>query len=153
MLPTVNGKRLSATRGLLSTAGVAKYVTVGCSANGGTRWQAGSSGNPVVHAILVVLAAAVWLVIQAGKAVLIVLAAIIVVALSVADLVLQLLVMPFVLLARLCGLMRWPVQIEREKRHFRTEHARGFGAAAALRDELALRIERGALEPEPTPSS
>jgi hypothetical protein len=108
-----------------------------------------SSRNPVVHAILVVLATTVWLVIQAGKAVLIVLAVVIAVTLSIVDLVLQLLAMPFVLLARAFGVMRWPVQIEREKKHFRTEHADGFDAAAALRDDLAARIQSGALAPEP----
>lgn len=108
-----------------------------------------SSGNPIVHAILVVLAAAIWLVIQAGKAMFIALVALVVVVLSLADLILQLLVMPFVLLARACGVMRWPVQIEREKKHFRTEHADGFDAAATLRDDLAARIQSGALAPEP----
>jgi hypothetical protein len=106
-------------------------------------------GNPIVHAILVGLAAVIWLVIQAGKAALIALAALIAVTLSLADLMLQLLVMPFVLLARAFGVMQWPVQIEREKKHFRTEHADGFDAAATLRDELAAQIQSGALAPEP----
>ncbi|WP_204807712.1 hypothetical protein [Mycobacterium riyadhense] len=109
-----------------------------------------SSGNAAVHAIFVVLSATVWLIAQAGKVVLIVLAAIIVVVLSVADLVVQLVVMPFTLLARAAGVMRWPVQIDREKQHFRTVYARGFTAAAALRDELAARIQRGELEPDPS---
>jgi hypothetical protein len=108
-----------------------------------------SPGNPIVHAILVGLAAVIWLVIQAGKAALIALAALIAVTLSLADLMLQLLVMPFVLLARAFGVMQWPVQIEREKKHFRTEHADGFDAAATLRDELAAQIQSGALAPEP----
>jgi hypothetical protein len=115
------------------------------------------SGNPIVHAILVSLAAVVWLVIQAGKAMFIALVAVVVVVLSVADLILQLVVMPFVLLARACGVMRWPVQIDRQKRHFRTEHADSFDAAAALRDELVARIQSGVLapetaEPEPNPA-
>lgn len=104
-----------------------------------------SSGNPVLHAIFVIVAAIVWLVIQAGKAALILLAVVIVVVVSTVDLVLQLLVMPFVLLARACGVMRWPVQINREKVHFRTEHARGFSAAAALRDKLGVQIQTAAL--------
>jgi hypothetical protein len=116
-----------------------------------------SSRNPVVNAILVVLGALIWLVIQAGKAVIIAVVALIVVVLSLCDLVMQLLVMPFVLLARAFGVMRWPVQIEREKKHFRTEHADGFDAAAALCDELAARIQSGALaresaEPAPNPA-
>lgn len=104
-----------------------------------------SPQNAVVHAIFVVLAAIVWLVVQAGKAVLILLAVIVAVTLSTVDLVLQLLVMPFVLLARAVNVMRWPVQIDREKQHFRTEHARGFSAAASLRDELVAQIQRGTL--------
>ncbi|SOJ55315.1 hypothetical protein MSIMFB_02804 [Mycobacterium simulans] len=113
--------------------------------------QPESSSNPVVHAILVVLAAVIWLVAQAGKAALIVLAAVIVMLLALIDFVLQVLVMPLVLLARTCGVMSWPVQIDREKRYFRTEHVRGFGAAAALCDELEAQIQRGALQPNPTP--
>jgi hypothetical protein len=111
-----------------------------------------SSRNPIVNAILVVLGALISLVMQAGKAVIIAVVALIVVVLSLADLILQLLVMPFVLLAKAFGAMRWPVQIEREKKHFRTEHADGFDAAAALRDELAARIQSGALAPEPAES-
>ncbi|HEX2284990.1 MAG TPA: hypothetical protein VHI10_09225 [Mycobacterium sp.] len=107
-----------------------------------------SSGNPIVHALLIVLGAVLWLIIQGGKAALILLAAIVVVVLSVTDLILQLLVMPVVLLARACGVMRWPVQIDRNKQHFRTEHADGFSAAAALRDDLATQIQRGDLAPE-----
>ena len=86
---------------------------------------------------------------QAGKAVIIAVVALIVVVLSLADFILQLLVMPFVLLARAFGVMRWPVQIEREMKHFRTEHADGFEAAAALCDELVSQIQSGALTPEP----
>jgi hypothetical protein len=108
-----------------------------------------SSRNPVVNAFLVVLGALIWLVMQAGKAVIIAVVALIVVVLSLGDLVLQLLVMPFVLLARAFGVMRWPVQIEREKKHLRTEHADGFDAAAALCDDLAAKIQSGALAPEP----
>jgi hypothetical protein len=117
-----------------------------------------SSRNSIVNAILVVLGALIWLVMHAGKAVIIAVVALIVVVLSLADLILQL---PFELLARVFGVLRWPVQIEREKKHFRTEHADGFDAAAALRDELAARIQSGALatpepaepEPNPVPSS
>jgi hypothetical protein len=105
-----------------------------------------SPQNPVVHAILVVLAACIWLVIQAGKAVLILLAVIIAVTLSTVDLVLQLLVMPFSLLTRAGRVTRWPVQIDRDKHHFRTEYACGFSAAGALRDDLAAQIQRGELQ-------
>jgi hypothetical protein len=57
--------------------------------------------------------------------------------------------MPFVLLGRACGVMRWPVQVEREHRFVRTEFADGFDAAAALRDELSTQIQHGELVAEP----
>jgi hypothetical protein len=104
-----------------------------------------SSGNPVLNAILTIIGLLLWLVITAGKAVLIVLAAVVVITLSLADLILQLLVMPFVLLARVCGAMRWPVQVERDNQFVRTEFADGFDAAAALRDGLSTQIQRGEL--------
>jgi hypothetical protein len=97
--------------------------------------------NPVLAVVGVVL----WLLITAGKAALIVLAATIAIVLSVSDLILQLLVMPFVLLARACGMLAWPVQVEREHQFVRTEFADGFDAAAALRDDLSAQIQRGEL--------
>ena len=87
--------------------------------------------------------------ITAGKAGFILLVAVIAIALSATDLILQLLVMPFVLLARACGVLRWPVQVEREHRYVRTEFADGFDKAAALRDELSEQIQRGELVAEP----
>ncbi|CAN5782223.1 hypothetical protein BH09ACT7_BH09ACT7_33690 [soil metagenome] len=99
--------------------------------------------NPVAKAALLVLGAVLWLVITGGKAVLIALAVVLVVVASTLDLILQLLVLPFVLLARLGGLARWPVQVERAHLHVRTEHARGYAAAGALRDELAAQIRTG----------
>ena len=111
-----------------------------------------SSRNPVLNSILTVIGLVLWLVITAGKAVLILLAAVVVIVLSLADLILQLLVMPFVLLARVCGVMRWPVQLEREHQFVRTEFADGFDAAAALRDDLSTQIQRGELIAEPVTS-
>jgi hypothetical protein len=105
-------------------------------------------GNPVLAVIGVLL----WLVITAGKAALILLAAVVAIVLSVTDLVLQLLALPFVLLARACGVMRWPVQVEREHQFVRTEFADGFDAAAALRDDLSTQIQRGELVAEPVKS-
>lgn len=104
-----------------------------------------SSGNPVLNAILTIVGLLLWLVVTAGKAVLILLAAVVVILLSLADLMLQLLVMPFVLLARVCGVMRWPVQMDREHQFVRTEYADGFDAAAVLRDDLSTQIQRGEL--------
>jgi Flp pilus assembly protein TadB len=111
-----------------------------------------SSGNPVLNAILTIVGLLLWLVVTAGKAVLILLAAVVVITLSLADFILQLLVMPFVLLARVCGVMRWPVQVEREHRFVRTEFADGFDSAAVLRDDLSTQIQRGELIAEPVKS-
>ncbi len=77
--------------------------------------------------------------IELGRFVLLVL----VLVVSGAELAVQLLVMPLVLLARALGVLRWPVQIDRDKRHYRTEYAAGLDAAAVLRDELAGQIQNG----------
>jgi hypothetical protein len=111
-----------------------------------------SSGNPVLNPILTIVGLLLWLVVTAGKAVLILLAAVVVITLSLADFILQLLVMPFVLLARVCGVMRWPVQVEREHQFVRTEFADGFDSAAVLRDDLSTQIQRGELIAEPVKS-
>jgi hypothetical protein len=120
------------------------------SANEGAESK--SSGNPVLNAILTIVGLLLWLVVTAAKAVLILLAAVVVITLSLADFILQLLVMPFVLLARVCGVMRWPVQVEREHRFVRTEFADGFDSAAVLRDDLSTQIQRGELIAEPVKS-
>jgi hypothetical protein len=92
-----------------------------------------SSRNPVVNAILTIIGLLLWLVIT----------------LSLADLILQLLVMPFVLLARAFGVMRWPVQVERDHQFVRTEFADGFDAAAVLHDDLSTQIQGGELIADP----
>ena len=104
--------------------------------------------NPILAVIGVIL----WVFITAGKAALIVLAAVVAITLSVGDLVLQLLVMPVVLLARACGMLRWPVQVDREHQFVRTEFADGFDAADALRENLSTQIQRGELIAEPVTS-
>jgi hypothetical protein len=111
-----------------------------------------SSGNPLLSAILTIVGLLLWLVVTAGKAVLIVLVAVVAITLSLADLILQVLAMPFVLLARVCGVMRWPVQVEREHQFVMTEFADGFDAAAVLRDDLSTQIQRGDLIAEPVKS-
>ena len=111
------------------------------------------SGNLFLTIVLGTIGGLIWLVITAGKAVLILLAAVLAITLSMVDLVLQLLVMPFVLLARVCGMMRWPVQVEREHQFVRTELADGFDAAAALRDDLSMQIQRGELMADPVKAS
>lgn len=111
------------------------------------------SGNLFLTIVLGTIGGLLWLIITAGKAVLILLAAVLAITLSLADLVLQLVVMPFVLLARVSGVMRWPVQVEREHQFVRTEFADGFDAAAALRDDLSTQIQRGELIAEPVKPS
>jgi hypothetical protein len=45
--------------------------------------------------------------------------------------------------------MRWPVQVEREHQFVKTEFADGFDAAAALRHDLSVQIQRGELVAKP----
>lgn len=87
-----------------------------------------------------------WVIIYGGKAILIALAAVFMVAVWLINLALQLLALPFVLLARITGLARWPVQIERQHAHFRTEHAPDYATAATLRDDLAAHLAAGTLD-------
>jgi hypothetical protein len=110
--------------------------------------ESSESGNLFLTIVLGSIGMLIWIVITAGKAVLILLAAVLAIALSLGDLILQLVVMPFVLLARAAGMMRWPVQVEREHQLVRTEFADGFDAAADLRDDLSARIQRGELVAE-----
>jgi hypothetical protein len=111
-----------------------------------------ATGNPFGNAILAIIGVLLLIVITAGKAVLILLAAVVAITLSATDLILQLLVMPFVLLARALGMLRWPVHVEREHQFVRTEFAYGFDAAAALRDHLSTQIQRGELVADPVKS-
>lgn len=115
--------------------------------------SADSSGNLFLTIVLGIIGGLIWLVIMAGKAVLILIAAVLAITLSLGDLILQLLVMPFVLLARALGVMRWPVQLEREHQFVRTEFADGFDATAALRDDLSAKIQRGELVTDPVVQS
>jgi hypothetical protein len=55
---------------------------------------------------------------------------------------------PVALLLRLLGAERWPVQINRQGKHFATRYAGDFAAATALRDEVADQIEQGSLPSE-----
>lgn len=87
-----------------------------------------------------------WVIIYGAKAILIALAAVFMVSLWLVNLVLQLLALPFVLLARITGLARWPVQVDRQYAHFRTEHAKDYAGAATLRDELAAQLRAGTLD-------
>jgi hypothetical protein len=118
----------------------------------GAKAEESTESTGPTNPVLAVIGVLLWLVITAGKAVLILLAVVVAIVLSLTDLVLQLVVMPFVLLARACGVMRWPVQIERENQFVRTEFADDFDAAAVLRDDLSTQIQRGELVAEPVKS-
>jgi hypothetical protein len=72
-------------------------------------------------------------------------------AVSLVDLAVQLVVLPFVLLARLVRLAAWPVQLDRQDKHFRTLRVRGFGRAVALRDEQVAMVRDGSLPGRPLP--
>jgi hypothetical protein len=111
--------------------------------------EAATDSTGPTNPVLAVIGVLLWLVITAGKALLILLAAVVAITLSVTDLVMQLLVMPFVLLARACGVMQWPVQVDRKHQFVRTEFADGFDAAAVLRDDLSTQIQRGELVAAP----
>jgi hypothetical protein len=110
--------------------------------------ESAEKGNLFLTVVLGTIGILIWIVITAGKAALILVAAAVAITLSSADLVLQLLVMPFVLLARACGVLRWPVQVDREHQFVQTEFADSFDAAAALRDDLSSKIQRGELVAE-----
>lgn len=64
---------------------------------------------------------------------------------SLLDLAVQLVALPFVLLARLVRLAAWPVQVDREDKHVRTVRVKGFAAAAALRDAQVAQVREGSL--------
>lgn len=104
--------------------------------------------NFLLKALLVTLAFIVWAVMGIGKVLLYSVGALFFVAASLIELVAELVVMPIVLLLRLLGAARWPVQINRKGEHFATRYADDFAAAASLRDEVAGQIEAGSLPPK-----
>lgn len=65
--------------------------------------------------------------------------------LSTLDLIVQLVVLPLVLLARLVRLASWPVDVAQAGKHSRTLRARGFAMAGRLRDNTAAEIRGGHL--------
>jgi len=65
------------------------------------------------------------------------------VVVSLLELALELALMPFVVLLRLVGAARWPVEIVRQGKHFATKYAQDPGGAATLRDTLAAQLEAG----------
>ena len=121
--------------------------------------ESSDSGLPksfLLKAILIAVAFIVWAVVGIGKILLYSVGALLFVVVSLIELVAELIAMPIVLLLRLLGAARWPVQISRKGEHFDTRYADDFTAAAALRDEMAGRIEAGDLpvkEAEPVADS
>jgi hypothetical protein len=98
----------------------------------------------------------VWAVVGIGKVLLYSVGALLFIAVSLIELVAELVAMPIVLLLRLLGAARWPVQINRKGEHFATRYADDLAAATALRDEVAGKIEVGDLPPkdaDPEPDS
>lgn len=107
--------------------------------------DSGLPKNFLLKAILIAVAFVVWAVVGIGKILLYSVGALLFVAASLIELVAELIAMPIVLLLRVLGAARWPVQINRKGEHFATRYADDFNAAAALRDEVAGRIEAGDL--------
>jgi hypothetical protein len=108
--------------------------------------------NFLLKAFLIAVAFMVWVVLGIGKILLYAVGALLFVVVSLIELVAELVAMPIVLLLRLLGAARWPVQISRKGEHFATRYADDFAAAATLRDDVAGRIELGDL-PQKEPDS
>jgi hypothetical protein len=107
--------------------------------------DSGLPKNFLLKAILIAVAFIVWAVVGIGKVLLYSVLALLFVAASLIELVAELIAMPIVLLLRLLGAARWPVQISRKGEHFATRYADDFATATALRDDVAGRIEAGDL--------
>jgi hypothetical protein len=108
----------------------------------------------LLKALLIPLAAIVWVLFGVGKLLLYSGAIVLFVVISLAELVLELIAMPLVLLLRVLGVARWPVQINRHGKHFATRYADHLAAATALRDEVADQIAMGSLpSEEPAPAA
>ena len=99
--------------------------------------------NLVLRVLFYALGMVLWIVLGVAKVVFYVGVVALFVVISLLELVLELLVMPFVLLLRLVGGARWPVEITRQGKHFATKHASDLAEAASLRDELAQQLEGG----------
>lgn len=99
----------------------------------------------VLQVLQLTVGVVLWLIIGAGKLTFYTLAVVLVLLIWLLDTALQLLVLPVVLIARATGLARWPVQVEREYKHVRTEYADGFAAAQTLRADLSGQVEAGAI--------
>jgi hypothetical protein len=110
--------------------------------------DSGLPRNVVLKVLLIALAGIVWVLLGVGKVLMYSVAIVLFVVISVAELALELIAMPLVVLLRLLGVARWPVQINRQGKHFATRYASDLAAASALRDEVAGQIELGSLPTE-----
>ena len=99
----------------------------------------------VLRVLQLTVGLTLWLIIGAGKLIFYTLAVVLVLVIWLLDTALQLVVLPVMLIARAAGLARWPVQVEREHKHVRTEYADGFAAAETLRDDLSGQVEAGTI--------
>lgn len=99
----------------------------------------------VLRVLQLTVGVVLWLIIGAGKLIFYTLAVVLVLVIWLLDSALQLVVLPFILLARATGLARWPVQVERDYKHVRTEYADGFAAAQTLREDLSGQVAAGAI--------
>lgn len=99
----------------------------------------------VLRVLQLTVGVLLWLIIGAGKLIFYTLAVVLVLVIWLLDTALQLVVLPVMLIARATGLARWPVQVERDYKHVRTEYADGFAAAETLRAELSGQVEAGAI--------
>lgn len=109
--------------------------------------------NVVAKAFFVVLAAIVWVVYSLGKVLFYTAVVVLFLVISVAELVLEIIVMPITLALRVLGLAHWPVEITRQGKHFGTRRAKDYAAAGELRDGLVAQIRVGDLPPDQQPSA
>ncbi len=109
--------------------------------------------NFPLKAFFIVAAAIVWVVYSVGKLLFYTVVVLLFLVGSVIELLLELAAMPIMLLSRLIGQGRWPVEIGRQGEHFGTRHAGDFAAAGELRDAMITEIERGVLPVEQKASS
>jgi hypothetical protein len=101
--------------------------------------------NFLLKAFFIVVAAIVWVVYSVGKLLFYTAVVVLFLVGSIIELAVALVVMPIVLLLRVIGQSRWPVEIGRQGEHVLTRHAGDFAAAGELRDGLITDIGRGLL--------
>ncbi len=105
--------------------------------------------NIVAKVFFVVLAAVVWVVYSLGKVLFYTAVVALFLVISVVELILEIIVMPITLALRVMGAAKWPVEIDRKGKHFGTRHAKDYGSAGELRDDLVGQIQAGAARVRP----